>query len=231
MKRNIKLGGTLLILALILTGCFNSKTETTDMTIDTNNLNIEDAQTRAEEFINNNLMQQGTTVNISDFAENYGMYEITMDVGIDKSITAYMTKDGSKFFPQVIDIEETQQKNKEAQQNFEEAVKKLQVETLKEGTEETAVKEGDTINVLYTGTLEDGTEFDSNSDKDKPFTFSIGAGQVIPGWDIGILGMKVGEQRKLTIPSELGYGEKGAGNGAIPPNATLIFEVELLSID
>jgi len=83
--------------------------------------------------------------------------------------------------------------------------------------------------VHYVGVLENGTKFDSSVDRGTPFEFSLGAGRVIPGWDIGVEGMKVGEVRKLTVPSELAYGSGGAGN-AIPPNATLIFEVQLLGI-
>ena len=106
----------------------------------------------------------------------------------------------------------------------------LQIETLKQGTGEEA-KSGNNIAVHYTGTLEDGTKFDSSLDRGKPFVFTLGIGQVIKGWDMGVLGMKVGEKRKLVIPSELGYGETGTPGGPIPPNATLIFEVELLSIN
>jgi len=104
----------------------------------------------------------------------------------------------------------------------------LKVEVLQEGTGEGA-KNGDTVIVHYTGTLENGTKFDSSIDRGQPFSFVLGAGRVIQGWDQGILGMKVGEKRKLTIPPELAYGSSGAGN-VIPPNATLIFEVELLGI-
>jgi FKBP-type peptidyl-prolyl cis-trans isomerase len=106
----------------------------------------------------------------------------------------------------------------------------LKIETLKQGTGEEC-KNGDTVSVHYTGTLTDGTKFDSSLDSGKPFSFRLGAGLVIKGWDLGVLGMKVGEQRRLVIPSELGYGAGGAGGGKIPPNATLIFEVELLGIN
>lgn len=104
----------------------------------------------------------------------------------------------------------------------------VEIEILKEGAGAVA-KKGDTVSVHYVGTLENGTKFDSSVDRGTSFEFSLGAGQVIPGWDIGVEGMKIGEARKLTIPSELAYGSRGAGN-AIPPNATLIFEVELLKI-
>jgi FKBP-type peptidyl-prolyl cis-trans isomerase len=89
-------------------------------------------------------------------------------------------------------------------------------------------KSGTIVSVHYTGWLTDGTKFDS-SVGGQPFKFALGAGQVIPGWDQGVAGMKVGGKRKLTIPPDLGYGPAGAG-GVIPPNATLVFEVELLEV-
>jgi FKBP-type peptidyl-prolyl cis-trans isomerase len=104
----------------------------------------------------------------------------------------------------------------------------MKIETTKEGSGPEIVN-GKIAVVHYTGKLTNGTVFDSSLTRGTPFEFPLGAGRVIKGWDLGVLGMKVGEKRILTIPAELGYGAQGAG-GVIPPNATLIFEVELLGI-
>ena len=106
----------------------------------------------------------------------------------------------------------------------------MQVEVLKQGSGVEA-KSGDTVTVNYTGTLTDGTKFDSSLNPGRtPFQFTLGQNNVIQGWELGVVGMKLGEERKLTIPPELAYGSQGAG-GVIPPNATLIFEIDLLGIN
>ena len=104
----------------------------------------------------------------------------------------------------------------------------LKIEDIKVGTGQ-EVKSGDTISINYLGTLTDGTKFDSSYDAGKPFETQIGTGQVIEGWDKGVPGMKVGGKRRLTIPGNMAYGERGVP-GTIPPNATLVFEVELMGI-
>ena len=105
----------------------------------------------------------------------------------------------------------------------------LIIEDIEVGKGTEAKGRGQTAIVHYSGFLTDGSKFDSSLDRNEPFSFPIDSQMVIKGWDQGIIGMKVGGKRKLTIPPELGYGERGAG-GVIPPNATLIFEIELLEI-
>ncbi len=104
----------------------------------------------------------------------------------------------------------------------------LKYEDLVEG-EGARAEPGQRVSVHYTGWLEDGTKFDSSVERNEPFQFALGRGMVIRGWDEGVAGMKVGGRRRLVIPPHLGYGAQGAG-GVIPPNATLVFEVELLDI-
>jgi FKBP-type peptidyl-prolyl cis-trans isomerase len=105
----------------------------------------------------------------------------------------------------------------------------LIIEDLVVGTGATATA-GQYVSVHYTGWLTNGQKFDSSVDRNDPFDFKLGMGQVIPGWDQGVAGMQIGGKRKLTIPPNLAYGSRGAG-GVIPPNATLVFEVELLGVN
>ena len=111
---------------------------------------------------------------------------------------------------------------------MQEELKDLKIEELAEGTGRQAMK-GDTIAAHYTGWLEDGTKFDSSLDRGEPLEFVCGVGMVIKGWDMGVVGMREGQKRRLTIPAHLGYGAYGVP-GCIPPNATLIFEVELVKV-
>ena len=104
---------------------------------------------------------------------------------------------------------------------------KVQIEDIKVG-EGAEAKNSSSVTVNYTGTLTDGTKFDSSLDRNQPFTFVLGDGEVIQGWEQGVLGMKVGGKRKLTIPPSLGYGDQSTGK--IPANSTLIFEIELLEV-
>jgi peptidylprolyl isomerase len=113
------------------------------------------------------------------------------------------------------------------------AITHLKITDTKTGTGKVA-KAGQSVTVHYTGWLYQngakGAKFDSSLDRGKPFTFTLGAGDVIAGWDQGVAGMKVGGKRTLIIPPDMGYGDNGAGNGLIPPGATLIFDVELLQV-
>lgn len=111
-----------------------------------------------------------------------------------------------------------------------EEVTKLEIEDVTEGDGAEAVA-GKTVTVNYTGWLTDGTQFDSSFNSGQPFVFPLGAGQVIAGWEEGVAGMKVGGTRILVIPPDKGYGEQGAGGGVIPPNATLVFQVDLLGVE
>lgn len=104
---------------------------------------------------------------------------------------------------------------------------KFKIEDIKIGTGPEVIS-GDYVTIHYTGTLENGKKFDSSYDRGEPFETRIGVGEVIQGWDMGVVGMKAGGKRKLTIPPQLGYGDNAVGS--IPPNSTLIFEVELLEV-
>lgn len=116
---------------------------------------------------------------------------------------------------------------KQESMNDSKTVTELKIEDIEAGTGQ-EVKSGDTVVIHYKGTLTDGTKFDSSYDRGTPFETQIGVGQVIKGWDEGVVGMKVGGKRKLTIPPDMGYGAQAVG--PIPANSTLIFEVELIGV-
>ncbi|MFA6467035.1 MAG: FKBP-type peptidyl-prolyl cis-trans isomerase [Patescibacteria group bacterium] len=184
----------------------------------------------AAKFINDNLLQPGVTATIGEVTEENALYKVPVNLPDGSSVDSYMSTDGKIFFPEGMNIEEVtkQMADIKANNNQNQGQTQLLTEVVTEGTGDVVVESGDSITVDYTGTLEDGTEFDSSVGK-TPFTFTIGQGTVIPGWDQGLLGMKVGEERKLIIPSDLAYG--ASGSGSIPPNATLIFTVKLISIN
>lgn len=187
-----------------------------------NTVSPETAKTKAESFINDYLLQDGIDIVLGDITEESNLYKMPITFPDGVSVDAYITKDGELFFPEGINIDEAIEQIQNTA--IPEPQGELQVEILEEGEGEAIVESGDSITVEYTGLLTDNTEFDAGS-----ITFTIGQGEVIAGWDQGLLGMKVGEIRKLTIPSDLGYGPYGSG--PIPPNATLIFNAKLVSIN
>jgi len=127
----------------------------------------------------------------------------------------------------LLNANQNQQMQQQDSSNFD--IQGMKVEIVKEGSGE-AAKTGDTVSVHYTGTLTNGTKFDSSVDRGTPFEFTLGQNRVIQGWELGVAGMKVGEKRKLTIPPELAYGTQSVG-GVIPANSILQFDVELLGIN
>ncbi|MCX6785771.1 MAG: FKBP-type peptidyl-prolyl cis-trans isomerase [Candidatus Komeilibacteria bacterium] len=221
MKKLLFLAG---ILLLGLTGCTLPNFSSNQV----KNLNLDEAKASALSFINENLVDPKTPATLGEVKEVSGVYQIMVNLGDQAPVTAYLTKDGKYFFSSGMEVAKVAQE-KAAQA---EAVKnaKVDIQTLTAGTGEKQVKTGDSITVNYKGTLEDGTVFDSSYDKKAPITITLGQGQVIPGWEQGLVGMKVGEKRKLVIPPALAYGAQGYGS-VIPPNATLTFEVELVSIN
>jgi FKBP-type peptidyl-prolyl cis-trans isomerase FkpA len=193
-------------------------------------INSGEAKEIAESFINGNLLQGGAVANIGEVSEENGLYKIALTLPDGVELDSYLSKDGQLFFPEGMDIEKIKKEIAESLENNANNQNQMELkkEILTEGSGEQVVKSGDAITVDYTGVLEDGTQFDSSIGR-APFSFTIGQGSVIQGWDQGLIGMKVGEEIKLTIPSDMAYGTAGAGT--IPPNATLIFTVKLISID
>jgi len=149
-----------------------------------------------------------------------GVYFFTRDKGIEPA---------DSNVSEECNISEKQEESKEAGGQTSNEKSQVQVIILEPGDGPVS-KSGDTVTVDYEGTLENGIKFDSSIDRGEPFIFTLGAGRVITGWEIGVQEMKVGEKRKLIIPPELAYGERGV-TGVIPPNATLIFQIELLGIN
>jgi peptidylprolyl isomerase/FKBP-type peptidyl-prolyl cis-trans isomerase FkpA len=138
---------------------------------------------------------------------------------------------GIYYFTQFVTKQETPT-NEQKQENKNNEVSEnqgIKIEILKEGEGESA-ESGNTISVNYVGMLEDGTVFDSSVERGVPFTFTLGINSVIQGWEVGVVGIKKGETRKLTIPPQLAYGQQGV-SGVIPPNSTLIFEITLIEIN
>lgn len=193
------------------------------------NISPDEAKSKAVKFINEVLLQSGAEASIGDVIEENGVYKMALNLPDGTALMSYITKDGKILFPEGLNIEEVTNQLANANISNDQNQMELTSEILTEGSGEQIVKNGDTVSVDYTGTLEDGTQFDSSIGK-TPFSFTVGQGEVIKGWDQGLIGMKVGEERKLTIPSNLAYGQSGAGQ-LIPPNATLIFTIKLISIN
>jgi len=180
--------------------------------------------------VNFRLKEKGGKILIEDFLTIQGA-----DLGQFGTFQKYLIFPKPEIEQGILEVfyispKDGSEKNKESIEvkfNLEEQGLEIQIQRQGEGKE---VQVGDNISVNYIGLLKNGTKFDSSYDRGKPFEFTVGIGQVIQGWDLGILGMKIGERRKMVIPPELAYGKTGVPNSPIGPNTTLIFEVELLEI-
>ena len=201
-------------------------------------------------FLNNKHSVFGEVVKGQDVVDSIGNIEVAQrskpaeDVVMEEVNIIRKGKDAKSFdapmvFKQEINKEEERKAAKKAKlenelnnlgkgyEKTESGLRYKMIETNKEGE---SPKRGQTVKVHYTGTLTDGTKFDSSYDRDQPIEFPVGTGRVIPGWDEGIMLLKTGEKARFIIPPHLGYGERGAGGGLIPSNAILIFDVELVSV-
>ena len=215
------------LLTITLTGCslsdFNlSKQEKAEkMPV----IGLEEAKIKASSFINEYLVDESNQVTITNIKEVSGLYQLDLNLADGSSVTAYLSQDGKYFLSGGQEIAEVE---KQAKQKAEQvANSKVEIEILEEGDGEETVGANSLVTVDYEGSFEDGTVFDSSYETGEPATFPLGQGQVIVGWEQGLIGMKVGEKRKIFIPSVLGYGEQGYGQ-IIPPNTNLIFEVKLI---
>jgi len=227
MKKIILVAG---LLVLGLSGCTVGNYDVTKLKV----LTPDAVKARALSFINEQLVDTQNQVTLGDVTQTSGVYEINVNLANGQSVKGYMTKDGKYFFTTGVDIDKETEAAKAnpqaAPQDSVAAQDQVQIETVTEGTGDRAAQDGDTLAVLYTGKLADGTEFDSSAKHgNQPLVVTLGEHKVIAGWEQGLVGMKVGEKRTLVIPPSLGYGAEGAGS-MIPPNATLTFEVELVSI-
>jgi FKBP-type peptidyl-prolyl cis-trans isomerase len=165
-------------------------------------------------------------MNNENFAMGKGIWVIVVILGLLVGVGIFfLTTSGGSPSAQVNPSQAPQVQTNTTQNASPSGELKIEDETVGSGAE---AKTGDTVSVNYVGTLQDGTKFDSSYDRNQPFDFTLGSGQVIKGWDQGVVGMKVGGKRKLTIPPDLGYGAQA--QGPIPANSTLIFEIELLNI-
>ena len=223
MKKIILVAG---LLVLGLSGCTIGGYDVTKIKV----LTTEEVKTRALSFINENLVDAQNQVTLGEIAETSGVYEININLASSQSVKGYMTKDGKYFFTTGIDVDKEVEAAGQAQTQAQTQVSQdlnaqVEIQILVEGAGDKIAQNGDTLAVLYTGKLEDGTEFDSSAKHDnQPLVITLGEYKVIPGWEQGLIGMKVGETRKLVIPPLLAYGAEGYA-GVIPPNATLTFEV------
>ena len=223
-----KLAILVFLLVLVLTGCslpdLNILGNQGEMEV----IEPEEARNVARRFVNDYLVDPASPASIGEIKEVSGLYQMMVTMENGGQADLYMTKDGKYYFTQAIDAVKT----REAAQSIQPApaTDQVSIEILEGGTGEVAVTATSTVTVDYQGWLADGTLFDSSIQRGEPMTVQLGQGGTIPGWEQGMIGMKVGEKRRIVIPPAFAYGAEGV-EGVIPANATLTFEVELLSVE
>ena len=214
------------LLILVLTGC-----SLPDLNILGNKgmmevIEPEEAKNVARRFVNDYLVDPASPASIGEIKEISGLYQMMVTMENGGQADLYMTKDGKYYFTQAIDAVKTRQ----AAQSIQPSTDQVSIEILEEGTGEAEVTASSMVTVDYQGWLADGTLFDSSIQRGEPMSVQLGQGGTIPGWEQGMLGMKVGEKRRVVIPPAFAYGAEGVA-GIIPANATLTFEIELLSVE